>query len=359
MIASSRLELTAYEARALVDRRLAQITPEQQPVRAPGQRPLAMLIGGPPGSGKSTTQWLLQASLGPGTVAVYDFDDDITAHPRYDAIMRARGILAADDIARSLPPGMIRRCLEHLRRGTPQYDVIASAPLHRPELARGWVDGFRDVDYRVALVYVVTHEANCRLGRAGRYQQAVDDTGIGRWVPPERGRLAYRLVPGTAQTIESESSVDDLYIVDRDGYVWYESHRGADGLIPEPWLAEQQILALRNLPPTPAEDELFHASAQPLLDRSAELPQWVVAEVEAAVTQHEARGRPQSHGLVLPGRLDERLTDLRRITGAGLAAPSATPNPDAGAGAGPGGAGAGSRPGAARPRSVGGGVREP
>ena len=322
MIASARLDLTLGEAQAVLARRLAQITPDEPPVRAPGQRPLVVLIGGPPGSGKSTTQWLLQTSLGARSVAVYDFDDDITAHPRYDAIMRSRGMGGADEIARNLPRGMMVRCLEHLRCGEPQYDVIASAPLHRVALATNWVDGFRAVGYRVALVYVTTHEANCRLGRASRFQQALDDTGIGRWVRPELGDLAYRLVPDTAQELESLAYVDDLYVVDRDGFVCYETHRGEDGRMPEPWLVKQEILAERNRPPTPAEHEQFLATAVPLLDRGDALAALVIAEVRAAMTQHEARGAPQPRPLILPNCLDHQVSDLRRFTTSGLAAPT-------------------------------------
>ncbi|TCC31320.1 zeta toxin family protein [Kribbella sindirgiensis] len=322
MIAGTRPDLGLHEAKAVLARRMAEITPPEPPVRLPGQRPLVVLLGGPPGSGKSTTQWLLQASLGANSVAVYDLDDDITAHPRYDAIMRARGMRGADDIAINLPRGMMVRCLEHLRHGEPQYDVIASAPLHRVPLATNWVDGFRRENYRVALAYVVTHDANCQLGRAARYQQALDDTGIGRWVRPELGAQAFRLVPDTAQELECLSYVDDLYVVDRDGYVLYENHRTAEGLLPEPWLVKESILAERNRPPTAAEHEQFLATAVPLLERGDALAAPVIGEVRAAMDKHEARGAPRPRELVLPGRLDQRVSDLRRITGAGIAAPS-------------------------------------
>jgi hypothetical protein len=327
MIASTRLDLTPAEAQGVLARRMAEITPAERPMRLPRQPPLVVLIGGPPGSGKSTTQWLLQASLGAASVAVYDFDDDITAHPRYDAIMRARGLRGADEIAPNLPRGMMVRCLDHLRRGEPQYDLIASAPLHRVSLATNWVDGFRSVDYRVALVYVVTHEATCRLGRVGRYQLALDDTGIGRWVRPELGDLAYRLVPDTAQELESLSYVDDLYLVDRDGFVLYENHRGDDGRMSEPWRAKEEFLAERNRPPTPAEDERFRATAVPLLNRGATLARPVIDEVRTAMTQHEARGTPQPRALVPPHRLDHRVADLRRFTTSGLAPPRPSTSP--------------------------------
>jgi hypothetical protein len=321
MIASARLELSASEAEAVVKRRQDQITPPEPPVRRPGQRPLAVLIGGPPGSGKSTTQWLLQLSLGANRVAVYDFDDDITAHPRYDAIMRSWGLRGGDAIAKNLPEGILRRCLDHLRRGEHQYDVIASAPLHRIQVARHWVDGFRDVDYRVALAYVVTHESVSALGRVSRLQQSIDDTKVGRWVRPELGSLSHRLMPDTAQQLEVLSYVDDLYLVDRDGYVLYENHRGADGLLPEPWRVKEEIVAERNRPPTEAEHALFLATALPLLDRAGELPGRVADELRDAQAKHEARGAPQPRAAAHPDRLDQRVSDLWRVTSSGLAVP--------------------------------------
>ncbi|MGW6277240.1 zeta toxin family protein [Kribbella sp. NPDC055071] len=336
-------ELTLREADALISRRLSQITPPTPPVRLPGQRPLAVLIGGTPGSGKTTSQWLLQSSLGPDSTAVYDLDDDLAAHPRYDAIMRSWGLSGARLIADNLPPGMRRRCLDPLRNGDAQYDVIASAPLHREMLAKGWVDEFRTPNYRVALVYVVAHEASSALGRAVRLQQARDDTGIGRWVDPALAVSADRLYPDTAQLLESTAYVDDLYAVDRDGYVLYENHRGPDGLMPEPWRVKEAILAECNRPPTPAEHEQFLATAVPLLGRG-DLPTVVREEVRTAMEKHNARPAPQlrSHAL---GRVDQRVLELQRLTGSGLAAPSAVaPTRPA--------------PGASGRRSVDGGSRE-
>lgn len=49
---STNPELSPREATAVVARRLAQITPRQQPVRIAGALPLAVLLGGPTGLGE-------------------------------------------------------------------------------------------------------------------------------------------------------------------------------------------------------------------------------------------------------------------------------------------------------------------
>jgi hypothetical protein len=321
---STNPELSPREAEAVVARRLAQITPREQPVRIAGALPLAVLLGGPPASGKTTNQGLVQMSLGADRVAVYDFDDDAAAHPRYDAIMRARGIRGHEAVAQSLPLNLRFRCLEHLRGGDPKYDVVASAPLHLEDGTKIWVDGFRAQGYRVALVYVTTNEANSLLGIANRYQQARDDTGISRWVAPVLHDRTYRGVPDTAHALESLGYVDDIYVVNRDGQVLFENHRNPDGSMQHPAGAREAILGERNRPPTPAEREHFLAVGGRLRQRDPALPaleEPVADAVREAFMREALRPEPQE-GLWVPspaGGLDHRLADLQRITGSGVA----------------------------------------
>ena len=348
---STNPELSPREAEAVIARRLAQITPPEQPVRPPGARPMVVLIGGTPGSGKTTIQGLVQASLGADRVAVYDMDDDDAAHPRYDAIMRARGIRGHDTVSRSLPMNLQFRCLQHLRGGEPKYDVVASAPFHLENVTKKWVDGFRAVDYRVALVYVTTNEATSKLGRANRYQQARDDTGIGRWVDPEICDRADRGVPDTAHALESEEYVDDIYVVNRDGQVLFENHRNPDGSMQHAPGTRAAILGDRNRPPTPAERAQFLAVVGGLRQRDPALPpleEPVEQAVGEAYMQEALRPDPQE-GLWVPSpanRLDHRLTDLQRITGSGVA-PAHSMTPPTSSPSGPASApgSAGGRPG--------------
>lgn len=131
-------------------------------------------------------------------------------------------------------------------------------PLWLPERAAG---------YRIAVVYIATNEANSLLGMADRYQRAKDTVGYGRWLEPELHNRAYAGMPDAAHALELQGRVDDIYVVDRDGNVLYENHRADDGVMPPPYQARETILAERNRPPTPAEQQRFLATAVPLLDR--------------------------------------------------------------------------------------------
>jgi predicted ABC-type ATPase len=319
--------LTRREAQAVLDHRLAEITPLlPPPLRPPGVRPLSVMIGGTPGTGKTTIQWLIQQSLGASVVAVYDLDDDLAAHPRYDAIMRSHGLRAAEIVSKGLPSDLRHQCLDHLR-GL-QYDVITSAPFHEEGSTKTWAHPFRRAGYRNVLVYVVTNEANSALGRADRYVRALDDVGYGRWVDPDLCVRADAWIPDTADAIEAASFVDDLYVVDRFGYVLYENHRGDDARMGRPFLAKATILAERNRPPTPEEHQQFLTVVHPLLERTDTLAEPVTDLIQVAINKHIERPAPQP--LTRELRLDDSLLDLRRITADGVASPqvitSATTN---------------------------------
>lgn len=313
------LELTPREVERLIAYRKAEITPRQHPNRPPGARPTVVLIGGTPGTGKTTLQWQIQQALGSDSLAVYDFDDDSAAHPRFDPIMRTLGLRGHQAVTEHLPRNLRFRLLTHLRAGDPQYDLVASAPLHREVLVRGWADDFAQVKYRVVVAYAVTNPANSMLGRADRFQRAYDDTGIGRWVDPVVARRPDGLIPDTAHFIESTAYVDDLYVVDRNGFVLYENHRGADGRMPGPWEAKKAILDEFDRPATPAEHELFVATAEPLLARRGELLRPVAEVVERAWELHTLRPSPVPDGRQPLPQLGQRLADLHRLTGAGIA----------------------------------------
>ncbi|GAB3946617.1 hypothetical protein GCM10029976_074450 [Kribbella albertanoniae] len=318
-------DLTPEEKQRAFADRLAQLTPRNPPNRAPGVQPRAMLLGGQPAAGKTTTQRLVHAALGPDHVASYDGDDNAAVHPRYDALRREHGIEGHDMASKALNNGdkseLHWASMKHLREGEPQYDVLASHPLAREEWAKQWVNGFKEQGYRVSVAYVATNHANSTIGLAERYQNGVDNEGGGRWLDPDLHDQFYNEMPDTAQALESEGLVDDIYVVDRDGNVLYENHRDADGNWEQEPAVKQAILDERDRPPTPEAHEYLTQTADRLLDnRDPSLPPLepkVREAVERAVRREGERPAPESsnRGQDTSQRIDTRLA-------ANLAAPA-------------------------------------
>lgn len=309
---STEPTLTAAEAEAVIARRLAEVVPARQPSRAAGERPRFVVLAGQPGAGKSTAQEQIRAILGPETVAVYDLDDNPSAHPRYAAVMRAGGLSGDYQVRQSLPRDLGARCLEPVRQG--RYDVIMSAPLvseaSATQLAAGWKD-----DYRTSAVYIATSKADSTLGVANRYQQGRDTDGVGRWVPLADTQYLFEPISETIAAVERDAVFDDLYVVDRNGRVLHENHlaEGSDRLLNAPG-ASTAIDREQNRPPTESEDRRFRHTAYQLLEgrdpRLGPLDPQVEEMVRTAMRWHQERGTPiPDHVLANPSlpTIGERL----------------------------------------------------
>ncbi|MFE9246184.1 zeta toxin family protein [Nocardiopsis sp. NPDC006938] len=251
-------EIAALEANK--QQRIRALVPRNLPDRPPEKAPRFIIIVGQPGSGKSTIQERVANALGP-SVASYDGDDNARIHPRFTEIMRDNGLQGQASVESRLPHGLDDELLGHLRgdEGGPTYDVVTSHPFWANEHADIWFDGFHERGYESTAVFVATHESNSLVGVAHRYQRRRDDPsrGYGRWVEAAAHDSSYAKGPRIAHELESTGKVAHIYVVNRDGGVLYENHRGPDGAMRDPLGAREAIVRERERVPTPEETERF------------------------------------------------------------------------------------------------------
>jgi hypothetical protein len=312
--------LTTAEREMAFAKRLAQLTPRNHPDRGPGVRPLAVLFGGQPATGKTTMQRAVHAALGADRIVLYDGDESLAVHPRYDELRREYGLkgleMAGDALENGSNDELHRASLAYLCEGDPRYDLLVSHPLARLKWARRWASDFRELDYRFSIVYIATNHANSTLSLAERHQNAVDTEGDGGWFDPELHDEFYNELPDTAQVLESEQLVDDIYVVDRDGNVLYENHRNADGHWEQEPAVEQAILDERDRPPTPAAHEYLRQTVDRLLDnRDPSLPPLelkVREAIERAAHRENERPAPEpsTRGHDKSQRIEARLAAI-------------------------------------------------
>ncbi|MFF1821843.1 zeta toxin family protein [Kribbella sp. NPDC058245] len=289
-------DLTAAERERAFAERLAQLTPSIPPDRAPGVRPRAVVFGGQPAAGKTTMQRLVHRALGADRIALYDGDASLLVHPRYDALRRAHGIQGLEMVADALETGsnggLHEAILAHLCAGDPRYDLLASHPLARQKWARRWAGDFRELDYRSSFVYLIVNHADSSIALAERHQTALDTGGDGGWFDPDLHDEFYAELPDTAQTLETEGLIDDIYLVDRGGCVVYENSRTVDGAWAQPPRVKQAILEERAQPPTPRSHDHLMRTAELVLKRRGLAPK-VRETVERAVRRESERPEPQ------------------------------------------------------------------
>lgn len=287
-----------------VQKRLRQLTPLDTAERPSGQRPRAVIIGGQPGAGKSSTQERTVEELGESQVVLYDGDDNARMHLFYDEIVAQHPFDGHDVAGQHLPDDLHQRCMDHLRAGDTKYDVVASHPLGRADWAEGWVKGFSDEGYHVSVAFVATHESNSLLGIADRYQTARDQYGGGRWLPPEAHDRFYSEIPDVAHHLESQGLVDSMYVTNRDGDLLYENHRGLDGNMRHQLGARDTIVQERAREPTDEEVRGFGESTAYLRDPERLGPSQKAEPVHPLVTDTavEAERRHREHRLESTGR---------------------------------------------------------
>ncbi|OOC55700.1 MULTISPECIES: zeta toxin family protein [Nocardiopsis] len=211
-----RRTLTEAELAALFDLAL-----RDRLTGAARERPRILLLGGQPGSGKSTLQRLLLPVLPEGTVS-YDGDDLLRLSPDYEWAMTADDRVASSSLARQVR-GLHGLAMEYLRAG--RVDVVCSHPLGRADWAASWVEGFRDAGYRVEVAFVATHSSNSRFSLADRHARSRAHQGFGRWTSELQHDRFYLGVPNTVEFLETHRLVDSLYVLSRDGEVLYANHR--------------------------------------------------------------------------------------------------------------------------------------
>ncbi|MFY7067372.1 zeta toxin family protein [Nocardiopsis changdeensis] len=316
--------MSEAERKEAVEQRLRELTPPLGPERGGGERPRAVILGGQPGAGKTTTQEAVYAEMGDDRTVLYDGDDNAEVHPRYEQVMREHGLEGNDLVNKGLPDDLHQKCMDRIRGGDPKYDVIASHPLGKREWAESWVKGFSDQGYHVSVVYLATHESNSLLGIADRYQKGRDKAGTGRWIDPTKYHDPfYRDIPDVAHYLESQGLVDSMYVVNRNGDLLYENHRGPDGRMREPLGARETIDTERNRQPTEAETAHVNARISYLGDPERRVsnalpghrPEPVHAKVMTAALEageRHARHREASAGVPGPEILGTGLAEAMR-----------------------------------------------
>ena len=272
----------------------------QQLTGTRSDRPVALLVAGQPGAGKSAAEDELLDRVGGGAEFVaIDADKLRPYHPAHDPAHRADDRTAAaglQPVASQWVSMAWDHCIDH------QYNIIYSGLLRDPDDAAALTARLRNAGYRVELAVVAVHQAQSRLGILTRYQDGRDsEQGFGRYVPAELHDAAYRGVLDTVERVEAEQLVDAVRVFRRDGDELY-TNRLDDGEWRQPPAARSVIETERARPWTPAELDQFGNRAlalttrlpdelRPELAAAARLAHDHVATTRDAVTRSQAAGR--------------------------------------------------------------------
>lgn len=235
--------------------------------RDDGQQPVAVIVMGQPGAGKTRIADAVKQQLderGGAAHVVGDFYKPY--HPDYDNLVitdpEHASPLTSPDARRWI--GMATEYVIDQRADV----LLESAGRDRADFA----ERFHDSGYRVEAVVVAVDEAHSRLGIVDRYQKQVADTGYGRLTARETHDLSYAGVLDSADFIDRSDAVDAVAVVRRNNEVLYANARDSSrGWRREP-ATREAIEAERGRSWSPGETEQVANKIGKLADAMG--PEW-------------------------------------------------------------------------------------
>ncbi|TQE26959.1 hypothetical protein Sipo8835_28380 [Streptomyces ipomoeae] len=275
-------------------------------------RPRVIVLGGQPGSGKSS---VARALLGDREVVKISSDGIRELHPKWTELLRAddttAGFYTHHD-ARAWVETAIGEAIDR------RLDVLFDTAQDDPERTRRLLNQFREAGYEVDVVFVAGGSALSRLGVLERYHTDRLAQGGARFVEdPDR---SFPGVIASAQVIDAERLADSVTVYRRDGTALHHNTLGPDGDWTRPTGTDGALLAERERPWTQAESEWFADTAEKLAKvKPEELGEPIQPRWRELVSDAIAAAQPYAHPSV-----SDRLTALRTSLRTAPSAPEAT-----------------------------------
>ncbi len=220
----------------------------------PVARPVAVIFGGQPGSGKSATLDRAADDLAQRGGAVQIIGDDLRVfHPDNARLMREDDKIAA--FYTGPDSGIwVEKAIAYAKDR--RFNIIIEGTMRDSNVVAATMTGLRDAGYEIDARALAVPFRVSEQGIYQRYENQKADRGEGRMTTPEAHQAAYDGLPITLARIENEKLADRVTIYRRGAVTIYENEL-RDGK----WQREPQAAAVleteraRSL--TPAEAQAY------------------------------------------------------------------------------------------------------
>ncbi|MFC5724146.1 zeta toxin family protein [Streptomyces gamaensis] len=217
-------------------------------------RPVAVIVAGQPGSGKTLPADVVHTVLNRrgGAVRV-DHDLYKAVHRHYTGLViedvRTAGVRLRPDTRRwqTEVEAHVRAC---------RYDMVLETPLADADAFRGASAAYRRAGYRLEVVALAVPEAVSQLGVLDRYLRLAE-AGRARYVSWENHDTCAAGLMDTLAAIEAEQLADRVLVVRRGIEVLYDNELDSSGRWRRPAGAVRAVVAERSRPWSAAETGQF------------------------------------------------------------------------------------------------------
>ena len=197
------------EAELLVS--IDQIIQKEKEGHVPSQVPIAVVVGGQCGAGKSGVIGNTIEKLNSNCVVI-DNDRYRYAHPNFDQINAEHPELfteCTDQLSFAATPKVIASMIDG------RYNMVIHQTLKNDTIVRCAITDLLEAGYTVVVRALAVDQITSIKDEFGRGQDQLAIGRIPRWVPPENHDTAYRGLPGTVDLIETSGKYHLLEVVTR------------------------------------------------------------------------------------------------------------------------------------------------
>ncbi len=179
--------------------------------KTPSLAPVAFIVGGQPGSGKSGIITNIMQNHGTNFILV-DNDEYRMYHPNVNEINQVHPEIyteCTDQLSFAATP----RAIEHARANG--YNMIIHQTLKNDTIINCAITDLTNSDYARVIVVMAADEMTSNEGMLRRCQDNLEYDGTCRWVPQENHDFAYKGLPTTVGHIEERGLYDAIVVVTR------------------------------------------------------------------------------------------------------------------------------------------------
>jgi UDP-N-acetylglucosamine kinase len=192
--------------------------------KSPVDNPQLVILGGQPGSGKSSAIEVIEAMFNSNIVAL-NGDDFKTLYPDYDDLLAKDPLKTAHDV-QPYSNHVVNELQKEL--SAKKYNMLIEGTMRTSEAPLKTLTEFKDKGYQTEAYVVSSNYYASRTGCLLRREIDMMLSGSGRDVPVTSHDAAYNNIPGTMETIIKSGKLDNLTVLTRSGNLLGSLQNGDD-----------------------------------------------------------------------------------------------------------------------------------
>ncbi|MFE5592321.1 zeta toxin family protein [Streptomyces sp. NPDC056549] len=265
----------------------------QQLAGTPQEQPIAVIVSGQTGAGKTAITALVSSALAVrGESVNVNLDTCKPHHPMFDELMESddttAGVYTSIDGHKWMEKSEAYAILQ-------KFDIVMESALRDPRdfeepAARLWAAG-----YQIEIPVAAVHESESRLGALDRYLQQIEAFGRGRKIDLAIHDACYQGVARATGNLDTGRLAHAVFVVRRDASVVYSNYLDPS----DRWLREPDtpgaVQRERTAPWTEQQSRVFAGVAGRTLQRIEALPPEMRDSARQELAAVVALARPLVH----------------------------------------------------------------